>query len=89
MSGSHSNAGLALVLVIEDLARVREQIIEILRFEGFEARGAANGHSGLQLARSLEPDMILCDFGLPDFDGFEVLEFLRRDPGSSTIPLIF
>jgi CheY-like chemotaxis protein len=42
-------------------------------------RVARDGRSGLELARELRPDIVLCDIGLPDIDGYEVARTLRRD----------
>lgn len=77
------------ILVIEDQAMIRENIIEILEFEGFDAIGAGDGQVGLTLARQYRPDLILCDILMPVLDGFGVLEGLRSDPELVAIPLIF
>lgn len=49
---------------------------------------AVNGRSGLDLARTGEPDVILLDIGLPDITGVEVFSELRRDPLTEKIPVI-
>lgn len=77
------------VLVIEDEAPVRERIVKILAFEGFDAFGAEDGGRGLAVAREREPDLIVCDILMPDIDGFEVCRRLRNDPATETIPLLF
>jgi two-component system, sensor histidine kinase and response regulator len=77
------------VLVIEDEADVRLNIVEILASGGFESIDAADGRIGLQLAQELAPDLILCDIKMPDLDGYHVLEEIRRQPETASIPFIF
>lgn len=77
------------VLVIEDEEILRESILNILNINGFSAIEAGDGQSGLQLAREVVPDLILCDVRMPELDGFEVLKALRQDPLTEAIPLLF
>lgn len=77
------------ILVIEDEQDVRDNVLELLEAEGFEVLGAANGQIGVQLAFQEPPDLILCDVIMPHLDGYGVLEFLRRNPLTATIPFIF
>jgi CheY-like chemotaxis protein len=77
------------VLVIEDEEILRESILNILETNGFSAIGAADGRSGLQLAKEVVPDLILCDVRMPELDGYEVLKALRQDPIAAEIPLLF
>src|SRR6266545_7038968 len=65
------------VLVIDDHPIFRASVGRLLEVDGFRVVGeAANGQSGLRLARELEPDLVLLDVGLPDVSGFEVAERL-------------
>jgi DNA-binding NarL/FixJ family response regulator len=66
-------------MIIDDDARFREQARDLLGADGFDVVGeAADGASGLEAARSLRPDVVLLDIGLPDLDGFEVARSLAR-----------
>lgn len=76
------------VLVIEDEAPLRERIIRMLRFEGFEAEGAANGQQGLKIAMTGPPDAILCDILMPVLDGNMLVPILRADPATRLTPII-
>lgn len=76
------------VLVIEDNELIRESIENLLNTRGFNAAGAEDGRSGLQLAREMLPDLILCDVRIPELDGYEVLKALRSDPETAAIPFI-
>ncbi|MBD1942524.1 response regulator [Coleofasciculus sp. FACHB-712] len=77
------------VLVIEDEEVIRESILDILIEGEFIAIGAENGSIGVQLAKELRPDLILCDVRMPELDGYEVLRALRSDPVTAPIPFIF
>lgn len=77
------------ILVIEDEVFIRENLIELLEIEGFQAIGAENGHQGVQLAKEYQPDLILCDVMMPELDGYGVLGALRADPVTKTIPFMF
>lgn len=77
------------ILVIEDEETVRENILELLDAEGFDAIAAPNGRIGLDLARQQLPDLILCDVRMPELDGYGVLQGIRSDPAMAGIPLIF
>jgi CheY-like chemotaxis protein len=77
------------ILVIEDEETVRENILELLDAEGFEAIAAENGRIGLSLAQQHLPDLILCDVRMPELDGYGVLSALRSKPETATIPFLF
>jgi len=76
------------VLVIEDEELIRESILHLLNTRGFSATGAENGRLGLQLAKEIFPDLILCDVRMPELDGYEVLRALRQDPTTAAVPFI-
>jgi DNA-binding NarL/FixJ family response regulator len=77
------------VLVIEDEPEMRRNLSTILKMEKFEALQAENGRAGLDLARRELPDLILCDVMMPEMDGYAVLQALRNDSKTVTIPFIF
>lgn len=77
------------ILVIEDERFIRENLIELLEIEGFQALGAENGAVGVQMAGQHQPDLILCDVMMPELDGYAVLETLRQDAVTAKIPFIF
>ncbi len=76
-------------LVIEDDALIRENLIELLSEEGFQAQGAENGRVGLEAALKSPPALIICDVRMPDLDGFGVLEAIRQNPATRAVPFIF
>jgi signal transduction histidine kinase len=72
--------GLRRVLVIEDGADMRQTLADLLRLEGHIVHVAATGREGIALARELRPDVVVCDIGLPDLDGYQVARLIRSDP---------
>jgi len=78
-----------LVLYVEDNPAnlvLMEKIIA--RHPGLRLLGAVDGASGLELARSALPEVILMDINLPGMSGFETLRHLRADPATAHIPVI-
>jgi DNA-binding NarL/FixJ family response regulator len=77
------------LLLIEDDDELRELLATALGFESFTVHRAADGPSGIHLARQHRPHLILCDVMMPGMDGYSVLATLRADPALSSIPFIF
>jgi two-component system, OmpR family, response regulator len=65
------------VLVVDDEPSLAELLGSVLRYEGWETRTAADGGSAVRTAREFQPDAIVLDIMLPDFDGLEVLRRVR------------
>jgi CRP-like cAMP-binding protein len=77
------------ILIIEDNDDIRESTAEILEFSGYNVLQASNGKSGIEMAGSQRPDLILCDIMMPELDGFGVLYLLGKNPDTASIPFIF
>ena len=71
------------ILVVEDSSSLRKDILEMLGFEGFEAVGAEDGLIGVTRAREFQPDLIICDIMMPEMDGYQVLDTLRKDSATA------
>jgi DNA-binding response OmpR family regulator len=67
-----------LVLLIEDDADIALGVRTVLNRNGFEVRAAAEGRDGLRLFHSERPDIVVLDVGLPEMDGWTVLERIRE-----------
>jgi two-component system OmpR family response regulator len=67
------------VLVVDDEPSLAELLASVLRYEGWEVRTAADGHTALRVARDFHPDAVILDVMLPDLGGLEVLRKLRQD----------
>ena len=77
------------ILIIEDQVSLKDEISDLFSFEGYLAYSAHNGIDGLEMARKLLPDLILCDIMLPGLNGHEILKELRQDEATRLIPFIF
>lgn len=77
------------VLVIEDNDAIREEMEQILGFEGFKVLAADNGRAGILLAEERRPDVILCDIMMPHLDGYGTLTALRGTAATAAIPVVF
>ncbi|MFY7906300.1 MAG: response regulator [Burkholderiaceae bacterium] len=77
------------VLVIDDEAPIRENLIRFLRLEGYRVIDAADGAAGLAAALQHTPDLILCDVMMPRMTGFEVLAALQATDTHRHVPLVF
>ena len=77
------------VLVADDDAATRLICAVNLEVDGFFVLEASDGSEALELARSECPDIIVTDVGMPQRDGFELVEALRRHESTREIPVIF
>jgi len=77
------------ILVIEDADPLRQDIVEMLQFEGYEVFGAENGRIGVEMAHEHQPDLIICDIMMPELDGYGVLAELKKDMRHLITPFIF
>ncbi|HTY06241.1 MAG TPA: response regulator [Gemmatimonadales bacterium] len=76
------------ILSIEDDASVRQFVTAVLKADGYEVSGAADGNAGVTAALAQIPDLILLDLILPYASGFDVLQRLREDPRTRLIPVL-
>lgn len=67
------------ILVVEDDISLRETLAYNLEKQGYAVETAGDGKQGLQLARLIQPDLILLDVMLPGMDGFDVCRILRQE----------
>jgi DNA-binding response OmpR family regulator len=77
------------VLVIDDEAPIRLLCRVNLEAEGISVLEAADGTTGLDLARDEQPDVVLLDVMMPGLDGWRVAEELLEDDRTGAIPIIF
>jgi DNA-binding response OmpR family regulator len=83
------NDGVTRVLVIDDEAPIRLLCRVNLEAEGMDVLEAADGTTGLDLARDEQPDVVLLDVMMPGLDGWRVAEEMLEDNRTRGIPIIF
>jgi diguanylate cyclase (GGDEF)-like protein len=77
------------VLIIDDSSTIHAVIKSKLSGESIEFHSASNGRIGLELAASVQPDLILLDVEMPQPNGFDVCRLLKADAATTGIPIIF
>ena len=82
------NAEAKTVLVVEDKASLTQMLQFLFLSKGLNVQIAYNGQEALEKVISIVPSLILLDIMMPQMDGFEVLEKLKKDPATSNIPVI-
>ena len=65
------------VLLIEDEADIRQLLHAMLEREGFAVHQSETGRDGVRIFHQVHPDLVILDVGLPDLDGWQVLERIR------------
>ena len=76
------------IMIIEDYPATSEMMANLMQMEGFETSIAADGASGVKKTIAEHPDLVLLDIMLPEMDGFEVCEKLKKNPMTANIPII-
>jgi DNA-binding response OmpR family regulator len=77
------------ILVIEDEAILRDEVVDWLTFEGYDALGAEDGVVGVDYAIRMVPDLIICDITMPRLDGYGVLSEVHSNPATASVPFVF
>lgn len=78
----------AKILLVDDDPDFVEATKVVLESRPYEVITAFSGEEGLQKARAEKPDLVLLDIIMPDVDGFQVCQQLKKDPQLSQIPVI-
>ncbi len=76
------------ILVIEDDALARKLLEDYLGVRGYDVVCATNGADGVAMARSTEPDLVVCDVLLPRKSGYEVCFELKRPSAGRSFPVL-
>ena len=78
----------ASVLIVDDNEDIVAIVSRILLDRGYEVRIARDGPGALESVRQQRPDVVLLDMMMPGMDGMQVLDHLKRNPGSGSIPVV-
>ncbi|MGB3189504.1 MAG: EAL domain-containing protein [Limnoraphis sp.] len=89
MNQSHLNFIKADILIVDDTPMNLRLLSTMLSDQGYEVRQAINGKMALTAVQTCPPSLILLDIMMPDIDGYEVCSFLKNDPKTADIPIIF
>jgi CheY-like chemotaxis protein len=76
------------ILVVEDNRDSADSLRLLLELCGYEVTVAYSGHDGVQAAEQCQPDIVLCDIGLPGLDGYAVARKLRDNPITAKARLV-
>ncbi|MGE5610416.1 MAG: response regulator [Bacillota bacterium] len=76
------------ILVVEDEAATRRPLARLLRNEGYTVATAVNAYEAMAGIRTLKPDLILMDVGIPPMDGLTCLMLLQQEDPANRIPVI-
>ncbi len=79
---------MAKILIVEDDPLISRMYQKIFTFEKYEVVSAADGEEGLEQARKEKPTLILLDVMMPKMNGLEVLEKLKADPETKSLPVV-
>ena len=77
------------ILIVDDRLENIRFLSEFLSTQHYQVRKAISGQAALTAVRTISPDLILLDINMPGMSGYEVCEQLKRDPETSSIPIIF
>ena len=76
------------IVVIEDDPLIRKLIAQTLLRAGYEVLTANDGSEGLRVIKETLPNLVVLDISMPGLDGYQVCQYLRRDPTTATLPII-
>jgi CheY-like chemotaxis protein len=85
----HLDEQVTTILVVDDTLNDRRLIRRLLqRYKSYRVYEAHSGVEALQLVHERKPDMIVADLTMPEMDGFTLLEHLKADPETASIPVV-
>lgn len=73
------------ILVVEDVADARQLVVDVLRTHGAQVLTTDSAKSALELLRKETPDVLISDIGMPDMDGYQLVEEVRRQGFSAAV----
>jgi len=76
------------LLIVDDVELFIQLQVSHLGYQRYNIHTAKSGGEGLQMARSLRPDLILMDLFMPDMNGDQICRILKDDPETARIPIV-
>ncbi len=80
---------MAKILIAEDEPDIRELVLFMLRFAGYEVIAATNGEEAVQIASREVPDLILLDVRMPRMTGYDACRLMKANPTLRDVPIVF
>ena len=77
-----------VVLAVNDEPKVLELLTVLLEHDGYRVVTASGGQRALELARSIDPDVVVSDVVMPEMDGLEFCRRLKQDPRTTGVPVL-
>ena len=78
-----------IILIIDDTPEYIQLVSGVLK-EKYKIKAATSGEKGLQIAgKKPSPDLILLDVLMPEMDGYEAFQYLKENPETKSIPIVF
>ncbi len=77
------------ILIIDDERSMLDAMATILRSGGYNVQQAESGSEALDKLRAFKPDLIFADIRMPDMNGFDLLENIKKIPSVSSTPVVF
>jgi CheY-like chemotaxis protein len=79
---------MARILLVEDNEMNRDMLSRRLARKGYEVALAVDGRQGVEMAKTLDYDLVLMDMSLPEVDGWDATRQLKSDPATEALPII-
>jgi CheY-like chemotaxis protein len=76
------------ILLADDSITIQKVIELTFSDEDFEVVTVGNGRLAIERAEEIRPDIVLCDIIMPEKDGYEVCEFIKKNPSLSSVPVL-
>lgn len=76
------------ILIIEDDPTISQMYRMKFETDGFDVRMASNGKIGVDLVKSFKPDIVLLDIKMPEMNGAEALDKIRKTDEGKTVPVV-
>lgn len=89
MAHAFHNNTIADILIVDDTLANLQFLVSLLKEEGYKVRPANSGKLALHAIAQKKPDLILLDIRMPEMDGYQVCETLKKDSQAKDIPIIF
>lgn len=86
---TQTKSGVANILVVDDEPQITEIIDAFLSNAGHNVTVSNQASQALKLAREVKPDVILLDIMMPEMDGYDICNALKKDKTTAKIPIVF